>query len=169
MLVNGEATPLTIARENNSYRISGAEISILIQVQRVNGDVVPLDSQGYINGQSTDKILLELSGAKPGEEMTLWMFSTPIQIGRELVGDYGKVSGTFDVPDGLESGPHRIVVNAVSYTGTESTVSIGFLLDGASNGSSPISIIIYTTLGVAVAFALVIPATRRRRRRLESA
>jgi len=37
------------------------------------------------------------------------------------------------------------------------------------DGSSAISVIIFTTLGVAIALALIIPATRRRRKRMAAA
>lgn len=169
MLVNGQVTALTVSRQNNAFKISGADLSLTLKVFDENGAVVPLDPDGNINGNQGDSLDVDLSGARPGVDISVWIFSTPVRIGGGTISDGGGFSSRFAIPDDVESGKHRVVVNTVSYTGSESTLSVGFLMGSDGDGTSPIGVIIFTTLGIAAAAALIIPATRRRRRRLESA
>lgn len=169
IMVNGEATSLSITRLNNSYKITGSEIEVVLKVLDKDGKVVPLDADGNINGAEGDSVSVEVSGARPNESLNVWMFSTPIQIGSGDISDNGDFVGKFSIPKEVESGSHRLVLKTVSYTGSDSTVSVGFIVGSGNNGGSAISAIIFTTLGIAVAFALIIPATRRRRRKLQAA
>jgi hypothetical protein len=93
------------------------------------------------------------------------MFSTPIQIGQGSISEDGTFTGRFEIPSDIDSGRHRLVLKTVSFTGSESTVTIGFIVGSGNDGNSAISAIIFGILGVAVTFALIIPATRRRRRK----
>ncbi len=167
--MNGVATALSITRVNNSYKISGSDIAVTLQVLNSKGEVVPLDNDGNINGSEGDSVVVDVSGARPDETVNVWMFSTPIQIGSGKVSADGVFAGKFAIPNDVDSGSHRLVLKTVSYTGSESTVSVGFIVGSGNEGNSAISTIIFTTLGVAIAFALIIPATRRRRRRLQAA
>ncbi|MEN9553620.1 MAG: hypothetical protein RLY24_1215, partial [Actinomycetota bacterium] len=133
------------------------------------GNIVPLDADGNIRGSQGELVSVSLSGARPGETLNVWLFSTPVLIGQEKITEGGDFSGRFRIPENVEDGAHRLVLKLVSYTGTESTVSIGLLVGSEKSGNSTISTIIFATLGLAVAFALIIPATRRRRRRLQAA
>lgn len=154
---------------NNSYKISSADIGVTLQVVNRNGEVVPLDADGNIIGTDGDVVVVDVSGARPNDDINVWMFSTPIQIGQGEISDDGKFSGRFEIPSDIESGSHRLVLKTTGYTGSESTISVGFIIGSGNDGSSAISVIIFTTLGVAVALALIIPATRRRRKRMAAA
>lgn len=165
MLVNGKATSLDITRVNNSYKITSADLGVTLQVVNTDGEVVPLDADGNINGADGDIVVVDVTGARPSDDINIWMFSTPIQIGQGKISEDGNFSGRFAVPDSVESGSHRLVLKTVSYTGSESTVSVGFIVGSGNDGNSAISAIIFGILGVAVTFALIIPATRRRRRK----
>lgn len=162
--MNGVATSLEITRENNSYKISTADLDVTLQVVKSDGEVVPLDADGNINGTDGDVIVVDVTGAQPNDDINVWMFSTPIQIGQGEISDDGKFSGRFEIPSEINGGSHRLVLKTVSYTGNETTVSVGFVVGSGNDGNSAISVIIFGILGVAVAFALIIPATRRRRR-----
>ena len=162
--MNGVATSLEITRENNSYKISTADLDVTLQVVKSNGEVVSLDADGNINGADGDVIVVDVTGARPEDDINVWMFSTPIQIGQGEISDDGKFSGRFEIPSEINGGSHRLVLKTVSYTGNETTVSVGFIVGAGNDGNSTISTIIFGILGVAVAFALIIPATRRRRR-----
>lgn len=163
--MNGKATSLDITRVNNSYKISTAGLGVTLQVVTDDGEVVPLDADGNINGADGDVVVVNVTGAQPNYDIKVWMFSTPIQIGQGKISDDGKYSGRFEIPDEVDGGSHRLVLKTVSYTGAESTVSVGFIVGSGNDGNSAISAIIFGILGVAVTFALVIPATRRRRRK----
>jgi hypothetical protein len=165
--VNGQATALTVARVNNSYKITGSELDMTLQVEDESGNIVPLDADGNIRGSEGELVAVQLSGARPNEAINIWLFSTPIQIGQAKISSSGDFSGKFSIPGDVDDGAHRLVLKLVSYTGTESTVSIGFFVGQEDSGNSTISAIIFATLGLAVAFALIIPARRRRRRQLQ--
>jgi len=169
MLVNGEATPLTIARVNNSYKITSAELGLVLQIVSGDGSVVPLDADGNINAEEGDLVDVQVSGARPDDDINIWMFSTPIQIGQGSVSEDGTFTGRFGIPSDVDNGRHRLVLKTVSFTGSESTVTIGFIVGSGNNGNSAISAIIYATLGIAVFVALAIPARRRRRKKLATA
>ena len=150
---------------NNSYKITSADIGVTLQVVDADGEVVPLDADGNINGADGDIVVVDVTGARPKDDINVWMFSTPIQIGQGEISDDGKFSGRFELPGEIENGSHRLVLKTVGYTGSEATLSIGFVVGDGNDGGSAISAIIFGILGVAVTFALIIPATRRRRRK----
>jgi hypothetical protein len=140
-----------------------------LQVVDKDGNVVPLDSDGNINGSEGDSVSVSVTGARPGEDLAVWLLSTPTQLGVGTVNGDGEFSGKFAIEGDIESGSHRLVLKTTSYTGSESTISVGFIIGAGNDGSSAISVIIFTTLGVAIALALIIPATRRRRKRMAAA
>lgn len=131
-----------------------------------DGEVVPLDADGNINGADGDVVVVDVTGARPNDDINVWLFSTPIQIGQGKISADGKFSGRFAIPSEVEGGSHRLVLKTVSFTGSESTVSVGFIIGSGNDGNSAISAIIFGILGVAVTFALIIPARRRRRKKM---
>jgi hypothetical protein len=167
VMVNGVATTMSITRFSNSYRISGSGIGMTLQVLDSDGEVVPLDSEGNITGSDGDSVVVEVTGALPDASLNVWMFSTPIQIGSGDISQDGDFTGKFALPKNIVGGSHRLVLNTLSYSGSDSTVSVGFIVRSSDNGNVSIGTIIFTTLGLAIAFALIIPATRRRRRKVQ--
>jgi hypothetical protein len=167
VMVNGVATTMSITRVSNSYRISGAGIGMTLQVLNSDGEIVPLDKEGNITASDGDSVLVDVTGALPDASINVWMFSSPIQIGSGDISQDGDFTGKFALPNDIDGGAHRLVLKTVSYSGSDSTVSVGFLVGSSDNGNVSIGTIIFTTLGLAIAFALIIPATRRRRRKVQ--
>jgi hypothetical protein len=149
--------------------VTGGDLGVTLQVLDKDGNVVSLDSDGNINGSEGDSVSVNVTGARPGEDVAVWMFSTPLQLGVGTINGDGEFSGKFAIEGDIQGGSHRLVLKTTSYTGSESTISVGFIIGAGNDGTSAISVIIFTTLGVAVALALIIPATRRRRKRMAAA
>ena len=165
VLVDGVATSMTVTRENNVLSMKGAGITLTISAVNPQAEILPLDANGSIRLTGDEFLAVTVKGAKPGSDFDLWMFSTPTQLGSVKVDANGEVKQSFEVPEELPSGEHRVVIQATSYAGSKASLSIGIVAGGA-DGGSPIGRIIFGTLFAAIAIGLIIPATRRRRRNI---
>lgn len=160
---------LQIARENNALIITGAGIEATIYGVSSTGERIELDSDGNLRLNSGDKISLEATGFKPGDEVETWMFSTPRQLGTITVDDFGRLSGSFPVPNEVESGNHRLVLKSANSTGEDFVIGVGIAVGSLSTGSMTTRLLIAIPLAFAGIAGLIIPTTIRRRRRTASA
>jgi hypothetical protein len=144
--------------------VSVAGVSGSISGINSSGRQIPLDSAGNLRLVANDRIPLNFSGLTPGPSVELWMFSTPIQLGQAKADASGNLSTTVVVPTALESGNHRIVIKAMNEAGKSVTLSVGIVVGAQKKLSSTTRLLIITPVSLAILAALIIPATRRRRR-----
>lgn len=168
-VVAGQSVELQVARENNALIITGAGIEATIYGVSSTGERIELDSDGNLRLNSGDKISLEATGFKPGDEVETWMFSTPRQLGTITVDDFGRLSGSFPVPNEVESGNHRLVLKSANSTGEDFVIGVGIAVGSLSTGSMTTRLLIAIPLALAGIAGLIIPTTIRRRRRTASA
>ena len=162
--INGVEVPMTITRVNNNLQISSANLRLEIGVYNESGEIVPLDADGNAVINEGSQIAYSVVGAQPGASLEAWLFSDPFKLGTVVVGEDGRAEGRLPVSVEVPSGNHRLVMKTLTGGGEEATVAIG-VVSGASGSPATVGRIIFVSLLAAIAVGLIIPATRRRRRK----
>ena len=162
--INGVEVPMTITRVNNNLQVSSANLRLEIGVYDESGQIVPLDADGNAVVNEGSQIAYSVVGAQPGASLEAWLFSDPFKLGTVVVGEDGRAEGRLLVSVEVPSGNHRLVMKTLTGGGEEATVAIG-VVSGASGSPATVGRIIFVSLLAAIAVGLIIPATRRRRRK----
>lgn len=166
--VNGEVVAGTISRLNNTLVVDVAGIKAVISGINKDGAVVALDEEGNLRLEKNDLISIEASGFSAGAGVELWVFSTPFRLADVTAGSDGRVSGTYPVPASIEGGSHRIVLKGQDAKGDEVVAGVGLFIGEPFDGKGVSPWVIWTPVSLAIAFALIIPATRRRRKQRDA-
>jgi hypothetical protein len=162
-LVDGEIQEAVVTRLNNALNVEAGGVTASIWGLTPQGTRVDLDETGNLRLGDQDSVVIEAGGFEPGQEIEVWMFSTPSRLGVLTAGTDGKISGTFPLPNNVPAGDHRIVLEGPNSLGQNVTLGVGlFVGEPMGDGVSPWVIWIPVTL--AVSLGLIIPTTLRRRR-----
>jgi len=163
ILVGGEPVESTLSRSNDQLVVSAGDLSATISAITADGAVAPLDSEGNIRLSEGDQIQVEASGFAPNSDVEVWLFSTPTLLGTVTVNSEGTASAVFPLPRGAESGNHRVALNGKNVAGDDASFAVGIVIGSNSGGVSTTGkVLIAIPIALAVLFALVIPARRRR-------
>jgi hypothetical protein len=165
MTIDGKEVKVNITRVNNQIVVSGAGVTMTMSVVSVNNERVPLDSIGGLRFGSGDRVVMQAVGLAPGEEVTLWAFSTPTSLGTVKADANGKIAGTFKMPSTLEKGDHRLVLQGLNSDGKKIVLGVGVGVGQVEKSSSLSRILIAVPIALAVFFGVVLPTQARRRRR----
>ena len=165
-VVDGETISATLSRVNNQITATAGDISTTISGLTPDGQRVALNTEGNLVLNEGDKIVVEASGVEPDEDVAVWMFSTPTKLGVIAADASGKISGTFNLPNGIESGEHRVVLSATSRNGTDVVLGIGLSYGAVNSGSTLTRVLIAIPIALAVAFGVILPNQLRRRRKV---
>lgn len=162
--VDGKQIDLSLSRSNDQLVVTTAEVSATIFGVNKDGTTAPLDSDGVLRLAQGDQVRIEAAGFALESEVEVWLFSDPTLLGRISVGVDGKLTGSFPLPDGVNSGSHRIALVGVNAQGDETSLAVGVLVGASSSGVGSIGkVLIAAPIVVAVFAALVLPARRRRK------
>ena len=153
-----------MTRENNQLIIKSESIEATLSRRDQNGAIQNLDSDGNLRLLGGDVLAINVSGFKPGSDVEVWLFSTPQRLGTTQVGPDGRVSGSFTLPDEVESGPHRIAITAELPNGKSATFTIGIVIGEIAKTSTVTRVLIAVPIALAVGFGLLLPTRLRRRR-----
>lgn len=163
MQVGGKPADSQVSRLNNEVVIRSGPVSAALAALDSKGAVAPLDPGGNVRLQPGAKIRLNAKGFKPGTAVNVWLFSTPIHIGALKADSTGSVRGEVFIPKNVESGNHRIAIEAVLPDGEKATVALGVQVGDYKKESNIATWLIVTPIVLAVMAALFLPAVRRRR------
>lgn len=164
ILVGGEPVESTVTRSNDQLVISAGDMAATISGITADGAVAPLDNDGNIRLSEGDQIQVEASGFAPNSDVEVWLFSTPTLLGKVTVNAQGTATATFPLPRGAESGNHRVALNGKNSDGDDASFAVGIVIGSSSGGVSTAGkVLISVPIALAVLFALVIPARRRRK------
>ena len=163
--LGGEKAPVAITRENNTVVIRSGALSATLSGLGTEGATSPLDKDGNLQLEPGDIIRINVGGFKPGSEVDVWFFSTPIHLGSTKVGADGTVSGAFKVPAKIEDGSHRIAITAKLENGKQATFTLGVRVGEMATTSTLTRILIAIPITLAIGFGLILPTQIRRRRR----
>jgi hypothetical protein len=163
-VVDGETISATLSRVNNQITATAGDISTKISGLTPDGQRVALNTEGNLVLNEGDKIVVEASGVEPDEDVAVWMFSTPTKLGVITADASGKIAGTFNLPNGIESGEHRVVLSGTNQNGTDVVLGIGLSYGAVNSGSTLTRVLIAIPIALAILFGLFLPAVSRRRK-----
>jgi protein involved in polysaccharide export with SLBB domain len=144
--------------------VTAGELSATLGSLNKSGDVSALDADGNVRLKSGDVVRIKLAGFQPGSTVEAWLFSTPQLMGTAKVGADGIVVGNFTVPKNVPQGSHRIAVVAKTKDGKPATLAVGVMVGEWKKERSITIWLIVLPIVLAILGALVLPATRRRRK-----
>jgi hypothetical protein len=154
----------TVERSDNQLVVTAGALEAVIGGMNPDGTPIALDEAGNVRLRTGDTVRIKLAGFEPGSVMEAWLFSTPVLLGTTKVGSDGSVIGTFTIPDNAPSGSHRVVIVASTTDGKPATLAVGINVGEWEKESSLTVWLIVLPIVLAVLGALLLPATRRRRR-----
>ena len=164
-VIGGKKVDAKISKTDNRITVIAGDISTTISGLRPNGQRVALDADGNLVLNEGDKIVVEAFGVEPDEDVAVWMFSTPTKLGVIAADTSGKIAGTFNLPNGIESGEHRVVLSGKNRNGTDVVLGIGLSYGAVNSGSTLTRVLIAIPIALAILFGLFLPAVSRRRRK----
>ena len=162
--VGDEIEDATVERADNQLVVTAGALKAVVGGMNPDGSPMALDEAGNVRLRTGDTVRIKLAGFEPGSVMEAWLFSTPVLLGTTKVGADGAVTGTFTIPDNAPSGSHRVVIVARTTDGKPATLAVGINVGEWEKESSLTVWLIVLPIVAAVAGALLLPATRRRRR-----
>lgn len=151
-------------RIDNQLVVNSGTMQTALSIVNENGDVQKLDADGNMRILKGDKLRVLLTGFTPEDNVELWLFSTPLLLGRTEVNASGALTSDFSLPRSLELGQHRIAIVSGSGKPNAVTITIGVMASTLSNSSGVSLWFLVTPLALAVSGALILPAARRRRK-----
>ncbi|MGA1361546.1 MAG: glycine-rich domain-containing protein [Ilumatobacteraceae bacterium] len=167
--IGGEAADATVQRIDNRLVVQAGPLNATIGAVDGSGGAGVLDSDGNVRLLPGDSVRINASGFEPGSVIDVWLFSSPVRLGSAEVGDDGTVTGTFTVPENAERGSHRIAIIARTVDGEPASLVVGVLVGDWEKSTNLATWLIVLPIVLAVGGALALPATRRRRRRNDTA
>jgi hypothetical protein len=156
--------PATVERLNNQLVVSAGGLKATLGGLQSNGTPMALDKSGNVRLRPGDTVRISLAGFEPGSTVQAWLFSTPVLMGTVRVGDDGSVVSMFVIPKDAPNGAHRIAIVAKTTDGDPATLAVGVMIGEWKSERNVTFWLIVLPIIAAVSGALVIPATRRRRR-----
>lgn len=162
--IGNKVETATVQRIQNQLVVSAGALKATLGGLNSDGSSMALDDDGNVRLKSGDVVRIKLAGFKPGSVVEAWLFSTPALLGTAKVGVDGTVTGTFTIPKNVSNGSHRIAVVAKTTDGKPATLTVGVMVGEWNSGSRIAVWLIVLPIALAVGGALILPATRRRRR-----
>lgn len=163
--VNGKVVATTVRRESNTIVASAAGLTARYGAIDGSNNPVPLDNDGNLRVLPGQTISFELDGADPESTGEAWMFSEPTKLGAFEVDANGSAIGSFTIPESSQTGDHTLLVATRNAAGEQTELRLGIAVGEMNSGADVTVWLIVLPIILAVAGALILPATRRRRTR----
>lgn len=163
--VGNSSQTATVTRSENQLVVSAGPLKATLAAIDKSGAVASLDADGNVRLKAGDSIRIKLAGFQPESTVEAWLFSTPVQLGTAKVGKDGTVTGTFTLPKDVQRGSHRIALVTKTSDGKPATLTVGVMVGEWKKGANVTVWLIVLPIVLAVAGALILPATRRRKSR----
>jgi hypothetical protein len=163
---DGQAIETTVNRVENQIIATAGDVTTTVSGLTSDGNRIALNADGNLVVNEGDKLVVNAEGFAPGAEVSVWMFSIPTKLGVVTAGTDGKVSGTFELPSGLDVGNHRIVISGDNPDGAKVLVGIGLSYGSVESGSTTTRLLIAIPIALAILFGVFLPAAIRRRKEL---
>jgi hypothetical protein len=168
-MVDGKSVAASISRSGNKVTASVVGISATIFGLIPEGEVVSLDSEGNLRLSIEDQLAIDASGYAAGQDVSVWVYSTPSRLGVVTADESGNISGIFDLPAGIDSGDHRVVLEGANEKGQPVIMGVGILVGSLDSSSKVSRLLIIIPVLLAILVGLFIPAVSRRRKRQATA
>jgi hypothetical protein len=156
----------SVDRSENQMLIKAGKRTVGIAALNDLGQVQALDDEGNIRLMPGGRIRISLSGFDATAKIQTWLFSTPSLLGTEVVNADGSLTASYVLPSNIPLGEHRLAVTSQLSNSEPVIFTLGVGVGEMQDGGGVATWLIVSPLAMATFGALVIPATRRRRRAL---
>lgn len=163
--VGGVRSKAVVTRENNQLVVTSGGVRAVLSGIDNKGITRALDADGNLRLAGGDVVKINVGGFKPGSDLDVWLFSTPTRLGTATVGADGTVSGSFVVPNKIQSGAHRIAVIAKLPNDKSATFTWGVAVGEIKKSSTLTRVLIAIPIALAVGAGFVLPTQARRRKK----
>ena len=166
LLINGKVVEGVITREDNRLVITAGPLVVRIWAVAPDGGKLSLDSDGRLRVSAGDSVTVDASGFSFDTRVEVRLYSDPVLLGRTNVDGKGILSASYEIPEGIPSGNHNVVLIG-ERDGDPVTLALSVALGEESQGNGLTTLFIGVLL-IASITALSIPAFLRRRKNEES-
>ena len=161
---DGEVIETAVTRADNQVLVIAGAVNANVSGLTSEGNRVALNAEGNLVVNEGDQLVVSASGFAPGQDVDVWLYSTPTRLGVMTADGDGKVSGAFNLPVGFEVGNHRLVLAGVDQDGSKVLVGIGLSYGTIESGSTLARVLIAIPIALAILFGFFLPAVTRRRK-----
>ncbi len=162
--LDGQPVETQLTRQDNGLVITAGSLSATVYGESTDGSRIALDSDGNLQLDQGDRVVVEGDGFEADSTVDIWLFSSPTRLGDLITTSSGALSGSFPVPASLEPGAHRLVLEGSSADGKDAVIGVGLYVGDYDTASGINRWLIIVPLVLATILGLVIPTTVRRRR-----
>ena len=166
VLIGGKLVEGVITRENNRLTVTAGPMVVRIWAVAADGSKLALDTDGRLRVKAGDSVTVEATGFSFNTRTEVRLYSDPVLLGRTDVDDKGAMNASYEIPEGIPSGDHNVVL-AGERDGSPVTMALSVALGEQSSGNA-LAVVFIGVLIAAGVTALMLPAFMRRRRKEES-
>jgi hypothetical protein len=167
VLIGGKVVEGVITRENNRLTITAGPMVVRIWAVAADGGKLALDADGRLRVKAGDSVTVEAIGFSFNTRTEVRLYSDPVLLGRTDVDDEGVMNASYEIPEGIPSGNHNVVLAGERDKGPV-TMALSVVLGEESSSKAFTAVLIGVLIAAGFA-ALMLPAFLRRRREDESA
>ena len=166
--IDGESVEAQISRRDNALVLGLGAMSASIHGETTDGERIALDVDGNLSLAPGDRVIVSGQGFESQSDVDVWLFSTPTRLGAATSSTTGTIQGSFIVPEAIESGSHRLILDGRSADGKPAVIGVGLLIGGYDTEQGINKWLIIVPIVLATTLGLVIPTTLQRRRKREA-
>ena len=166
VLIGGKVVEGVVTRENNRLTITAGPMVVRIWAVAADGSKLALDANGRLRVKAGDSVTVDAAGFTFNTRVEVRLYSDPVLLGRTDVDDKGVMNASYEIPEGIPSGNHNVVL-AGERDGSPVTMALSVALGEQSSGNA-LAVVFIGVLIAAGLTALMLPAFLRRRRKEES-
>jgi hypothetical protein len=162
-LVRGQVVAVKTSQDNGQLVMKlPNDVEIRVGTKSPDGQSAQVGPDGILRVFRKSKVAIELGGFVPGTTFTIFMFSTPVELGRGTIGADGNVAQFVVLPEGAAVGSHTLQLNAVGPGGELVSVSMGIRVEKKQSNTA----VALLAISVAILLALLSGRPIFKRRRL---
>jgi hypothetical protein len=163
VLIGGKVVEGVITRENNRLIITAGPMVVRIWAVAADGSKLSLDADGRLRVKAGDSVTVDATGFSSKTRVEVRLYSDPVLLGRTDVDDKGVMSASYEVPEGIPSGNHNVVL-AGERDGNSVTMALSVVLGEQTNSQAFTAVLVGVLIAAGIT-ALMLPAFLRRRKK----
>lgn len=139
-------------------------MNISLSTRDKNGNLIQLDAEGNLRLELPSQLVIEAEGFLSENKVVVWLFSTPIHIGSLKSSKNGVIAASLKIPESIEEGNHRVVLESRNTANEKMEISIGVVAGAVADGPPVTFLLLGIVLSLSVLLGGLLPVAIRRRR-----